>query len=40
MRYPDRGDLSMRARAAREALRFKAAERFERGMMSARLRGN
>jgi putative transposase len=31
MRYPDRGGLSVKARAAREALRFAAAERFERG---------
>ncbi|WP_369125523.1 helix-turn-helix domain-containing protein [Catenulispora pinisilvae] len=31
MRYPDRGGLTMKARAAREALRFAAAERFERG---------
>jgi transposase len=32
MRYPDRGGLTMRARAAREALRFEAAEMFERGL--------
>jgi putative transposase len=31
MRYPDRGGLTLKARAAREALRFAAAERFERG---------
>jgi transposase len=32
MRYPDRGGLSMKARADREALRFAAAEMFERGV--------
>ena len=31
MRYPDRGGLTIKARAAREALRFEAAERFARG---------
>jgi putative transposase len=32
MRYPDRGGLSVQARAKREALRFEAADMFERGM--------
>ena len=31
MRYPDRGGLSMRTRAARQALRIAAAERFDHG---------
>lgn len=32
LRYSDRGGLSMRAGAAREALRFEAGEMFERGL--------